>query len=508
MSANTNCEAEVKMYHFLQEIRRNKPEFYEPIKRILRYMYKIVKKDYFDEEANDFFKIDEKDKGKNIIAAEKNMFKYYIQGEGGILDNLIKITKENPECFEYFYDKIEPFLEMAENGIYSEYGIYKYVFNIYAILRFYSLHEDDIDGFKMITDDLSALFITSLLNIARSTSYLWGADRPNFYSKIDVIEALLCLPNYSTNKKIREELKKVLDEINYIYDDHLLKKYKKMSETLIILYQGVEELKEKGYVVNKEVIESLEDEIMYNVKNGKITEDYSEKRRYAANNIVLFTPLFLVKERYETFKEMLNQKEDNQYIQNDIFSYIKKMDSSFFDFLNEKMEVEDSFISCINMALDSDTYHEVASKLDDIVKASKIYKDDEQTSLTLISKLKNTKHKEVIDGVVMSWPENNNINKTNKPEKIIDRMRMLQQTLEFAPSDEFYIERKGSYYYPLTLKNFSDRVISHMKETRIKKEKEIEEQKRLEEEALKQQEIEQAKKPKGLGSLFSKKNNN
>ena len=106
----------------------------------------------------------------------------------------------------------------------------------------------------------------------------------------------------------------------------------------------------------------------------------------------------------------------------------------------------------------------------------------------------------------MHWPENNNINKINKPEKIIDRMRLLQKTLEFAPSDEFYTERKGSYYYPLTLKNFSDRVIGHMKEARNKKEREIAEQKRQEEEAAKQQE--EIKKPKGLGSLFAKKNNN
>ncbi|MBE6151061.1 MAG: hypothetical protein E7162_04545 [Firmicutes bacterium] len=506
MSTNTNCEPEIKIYNFLQDIRKEKPEFYEPVKRILRYMYKIVKKDYFDEEANDFFKIGEKDKGKNIVAAQKNMFKYYVHDEDGILDNLIKITKDNPEYFTYFYHKIEPFLEMAENGIYSEYGIYKYVFNIYTILRFYSMYKEDFDGFKMITDDLSTLFITSLLNIDRSISYIWGADKPNFYTKMDVIEALLSLPNYKTNEKIREEIKKVLDEINYIYEDNLLKEYKRMSETLISLYQAVDELKEKGYIVKPEVIDKLEDEIMYNVKNGKINGDYSEKRRYAGTNIVLFIPLFLIQERYEIFKEMLNKKEDNQYIQNDILSYIKKMDPSFFDFLNQKMDVEDSFISCMNIVLDSDTYHEVASKLDDVVKASKLYKEDEQASLELISALKSTRHKEVIDGVVMHWPENNNINKTNKPEKIIDRMRLLQKTLEFAPSDEFYTERKGSYYYPLTLKNFSDRVIGHMKEARNKKEREIAEQKRQEEEAKKQQE--EIKKPKGLGSLFAKKNNN
>ena len=52
------------------------------------------------------------------------------------------------------------------------------------------------------------------------------------------------------------------------------------------------------------------------------------------------------------------------------------MDPIFFDFLNEKIDVPDSFISCMNIVLDSDTYHEVASKLEDIVKLSQILNEN------------------------------------------------------------------------------------------------------------------------------------
>ena len=162
----------------------------------------------------------------------------------------------------------------------------------------------------------------------------------------------------------------------------------------------------------------------------------------------------------------------------------------------------------MTIVLDSDTYYEIKSKLHDLIKASKIYEEDEKDALKLISELNSVKHKEVIDGIVMSWPENNNINKVEKPKQIIERMMKLHQTIPDAPNDEFYYKRSNSYYSKLTLKSFSERVISQIQENRTRKEKELQQKAKEEAEALKLQEQEQAKKPKGLGSLFTKKNNN
>ena len=107
----------------------------------------------------------------------------------------------------------------------------------------------------------------------------------------------------------------------------------------------------------------------------------------------------------------------------------------------------------------------------------------------------------------MEWPENNNINKVEKPKQIIDRMIKLHQTIEDAPNSDFYYNRSTHYYSKLTLTGFSERVVTQINENRTRKLRELERKAKEEEEAQRQQELEQAKKPKGLGSLFTKKNN-
>ena len=509
MNINNNCETEIKIYNLLRQIKKEKPEFYEPIKRILGYIYKTVKKEFFEIQSDNFFKIGEKDQAKNIIAAERTLFNKYIEGENGILNNLILILDKNPDYFQYFYQEIETFLEMSEKGIYSDYGIYKYVFNIYTILREYSINPDDKESFKMIVDDLSSLFITSIFDTNKHVSYVWGADRPNFHTKQDVIDFLLQIPDYKSNPKIRKEIKKVLDEINYVYEDSLLKGYKMMCDNLIEFYEEIDKLKKKGRNISPSTIDYLEEEIMSNVTNAKLFENsYKEKRRQVRFETIYYAPILLEAERYIFLKNTLTEIEEKTEIHDDILNHIKEMNPNFFEYLNKENPQQDSFITCMTIVLDSDTYYEIKSKLNDLIKASKIYEEDEKEALKLISELNSVKHKEVIDGIVMSWPENNNINKVEKPKQIIERMMKLHQTIPDAPNDEFYYKRSNSYYSKLTLKSFSERVISQIKENRTRKERELQQKAKEEAEALKLQDQEQAKKPKGLGSLFTKKNNN
>ena len=55
MNINNNCEPEIKIYNLLRQIKKEKPEFYEPIKRILGYLYKTVKKEFFVIQSDNFF---------------------------------------------------------------------------------------------------------------------------------------------------------------------------------------------------------------------------------------------------------------------------------------------------------------------------------------------------------------------------------------------------------------------------------------------------------------------
>lgn len=509
MTANISCESEIKIYDFLVKVRKNNPEYYEPVKRILGYLYKTVKKEFFHKKADYFLKIEKKDATQNTFDTEKTLFKHYVDGENGILDNLIKIVINDPKYFEYFYLKIEPFFEMSDNGIYSEYDIYKYVFNIYTILELYNLHPNDFESFKAIVDDLSNFFITSILNMDIHLSHILSSDIPSFNTKQDIIVALLSIPNYNEHPKIKEEIKKVLDEINCIYEDSLIEQYEIVTKTLLELYSEIEKQREKGYKISSQTVEQLEDDIMTNIVNSKKHDSfYHEPKKQAGSELVIYTPVLLLKERFETFKNMLFEAEDNQKIRKDILNYIQKIDNDFLEYLEKITLPKDPFIKCMEIVFDSDTYYEVESKLIDLVEANKVYQNDEAKALELIKGLNSVKHKQVIDGVVMSWPENNSINKIDKPVRIIDRMMKLQQTLEFAPEEKFYKNRSCSIYRSLTLKNFSDSVLTHMNEEKKEHINKLERKRKEEEEALLKQQEEQRKKIKGLGSLFGKKNNN
>jgi len=507
MQDTNNCEVEIKIFEFLQNIREEHSEFYEPVKRILKYIYKTVKKDYFGREIESLYQSGEKEKASKVDEMSKCIYAKYVECKGGILDNLIKMCNENPNYFPYFYKKIGYFFEMSDNGIYSDYGIYKYIYNLYTILKQYSLHPEDIDSFNEIVNDLSGLFITSIVDINKGASYGYGWRNKSAEEKKVIVDGLLSLGNYSQNSDIRNELKKVLDEINIYYEDSLKKQYEVMVDTLTQLEEDVQRLRDKGQFVPDDLLEQLKAEIKTPILNSKLMDlSYSEKKRTVGGDIALYTPIFLRKTRFDYFKTKLLEVEDSEVIRSDIFNYITKIELDFFDFLDQKTGT-DSFITCMEIIFDSDTYHEMASKLDDLVRASQIYKEDIVPSLMLIEELKSDMHKEVIDGITMTWPENeNSVNKIEKPTKIIDRMAKLHQTVEFAPTPSYYENRKDNYYYKLTLKSFSKRVLDEINGNKARHEAML--KKQQEEEAAKQQQEEPPKKPKGLGSIFTKKNSN
>ena len=114
---------------------------------------------------------------------------------------------------------------------------------------------------------------------------------------------------------------------------------------------------------------------------------------------------------------------------------MEKWNYQLFDYLNKEMDLEqDSFITCMNSVLDSDTFYEVISKMDSIQEASEVCLEDPKKTLSLINALNTNQHKEVIDGNIMKWPESNSINKSTKPETILERMIALHSTCKYAPS--------------------------------------------------------------------------
>ena len=185
------------------------------------------------------------------------------------------------------------------------------------------------------------------------------------------------------------------------------------------------------------------------------------------------------------------------------------MDIDFFDELNKDLnDSNDSFITLMKIAFDSDSYHELGSKLNDIIKASKLYKTNKSEALKVIEELQTKKHKEVIDGIVVAYSDNS-INKIDKPKTIFERMLALYRHIPHCP-----LERDYEYWLNYhSLSNITiDGVANSIKncfavnKKRAEESQEKERWAKLESEIQQQQE--EPKKVKGLGSIFAFSKNN
>ena len=345
------------------------------------------------------------------------------------------------------------------------------IFNkVFLFIEAYRYNRDSFDNFSSICDEI--------LNNNYSKDFIFNSNR------LDLIKRVISIKEY-----------KDVPELNRFFKYLLTSSDEELSKSNLY-YQNMMFMVESAL--------SSEEDLSCDVSNSIIKYAMDN---YKDNDIVvdiLYSDHLLYGDRFDYINNKLREFEPNSYIRREIFSKISNINNDMFF----ELDYEDAFKKCLDVVFDSDTYYEIKSKLNDLIKASKIYEEDEKEALKLISELNSVKHKEVIDGIVMSWPENNNINKVEKPKQIIERMMKLHQTIPDAPNDEFYYKRSNSYYSKLTLKSFSERVISQIQENRTRKERELQQKAKEEAEALKLQEQEQAKKPKGLGSLFTKKNNN
>lgn len=122
----------------------------------------------------------------------------------------------------------------------------------------------------------------------------------------------------------------------------------------------------------------------------------------------------------------INEIDDNVNIKNELKAFVyENIYSALFSDLDQVDQKRDSFISCMNIIFDSDTYYEMNSKLNLLKKAIFSYKNgNKKSAFELIKEIDSDKHKEVINGKIVSYPKNP-INEFEKPKKIIDRMKIL-----------------------------------------------------------------------------------
>lgn len=507
---------EQKIHEFLSYLKKENSDTYEIAKRVLGFIYRDVKKEFANIRKNYEDKKNSEEYIGVVEYARLDLYNNYINNENGILDLFINMC-QNPDkrYLSRFSNGIDTFLTMSEEGLYSDYPIFQYTFNIYAMLKAYEVYSrkdcsdcENYYEFDAVVTDLENLFIKSEMKVDKSYSSYSRPQQQAFCAKRAIIDSLLELGKYKDLPDLRERLKNELNTINFSYDIGVYRNYESCVSELDKFYEIVEKYKYTSKRIEKETIELIESDLFKYMKDTVVFSNYYN--RYETKNAVnYFAPVLVFGERYKFIKQQLPEVETNEFMQQDILDYIRKMDIDFFDSFNkEVLHEQDAFITLMKIAFDSDSYYELDSKLTDIIKASKLYKTNKEESLKIIDGLTTKKHKEVIDGTVVAYPDNS-INKINKPKTIFERMVSLHKCLPYYPGTQEYENKlKPSYYSSVTLKSYID-FIHNAFNSRKTKELERLEQERI---AKEQKEVEpvpeEPKKVKGLGSIFGARKNN
>lgn len=507
---------EKKIHEFLAKLKKEDIETYNKAKKILGFIYRDVKKDFFDiRKRYDYWK-ESIDYVPVVESAKDNLFKYYINGENTILDLFIKMCNEdNKQYLDIFYNGCETFITMAEEGIYYDYPIFQYVFNMYVMLKAYDVFKDKKESgfnplheFKQIVNDFSSFFITSEMKVNKSYSSYSGVANQTFVSKKSIIDSIIEVGKYKEAPEMCVKIQQLLNTIHSPYDDLATKNYKKGIDLLDSFYKTVEKYRYTGRNINSETLKEIEHDL-FKFLNEPLYYNSYYGRYEAMYTFSYFTPILIFGDRYHFIKDTLPTVETHTPIIKDVLTHISKMDIDFFEELNKDFnDGQDSFITLMKIAFDSDSYYELASKLNDIIKASKLYKTNKSEALKLVEALPTRKHKEVIDGIMVTYPDNS-INKIDKPKTIFKRMIDLHHHIPHCSPEH-------DYEYLLNPRNHSnitiDKVVSsitqNFAQNKKRAEEALEKERIAREEAEKQPIAEEPKKVKGLGSLFAFGKNN
>ena len=169
----------------------------------------------------------------------------------------------------------------------------------------------------------------------------------------------------------------------------------------------------------------------------KLVKDPYSNSAYCDN--YLYSTILIFEDRFEYVNSRLIDLEGNFFIRKSIFEHIRSLNMNLFETLNKDSE-DDSFISCMKIVFDSDSYHELLSKLNDLNEAGKLFEEGKIVeSLEFIKELRSDKHKKVYNGRVVAYPDNC-MNMVEKPKSIFRREKELYGRIDDSISYEFMEE--------------------------------------------------------------------
>ena len=179
-------------------------------------------------------------------------------------------------------------------------------------------------------------------------------------------------------------------------------------------------------IVKKEDI--LDDIGDLNIMKALVSLEKSRKiERYD-----IYFPTLLSNERFDFFPDLMEKRffsgniAEDETILLQVLDRIAKIDCGFFD-MGKELE-RDAFIDWMTIIFDSDTLYEMNSRLKALGQCYEKYKMGEKLSYDMVtSNIKDEKHKEVRDGIVVSYDSFQAL--MEKPDNIVERTSTLYSYL-------------------------------------------------------------------------------
>lgn len=416
---------QVKLCKELENLKKQDRNKYEEIIRILRFLYKTVGEDFFDKKINSAKLSEEVYHASHIggntslqkeiadyTEFKRDLFSRYIESNGGIIDMLFEIVKEDV-FFNYFFEKVDIPMTTFECGIKQNTETYTYIYNLYAMLKIYQNKKDNFGAFKLAIDDIVYLFTeTSVMHDPNSSDRKVLIDKiaaNEFYPQNDLLRGLMVRMICEARQEVKESDKKNWNSM-FTYLGELLRDKMKYGKLGYI-----------GYTIKPEIFDIIARDVTLLVHSDLLPgcEPF-------------YDPIILFGDRYKVLKENIKVVGVNH--REEVYSYFVSLCPGLFDELNQDRE-KDIFNDCVEKIFDSDTYYELYRKLEILSQADEYFqKGDKKVAIEKIKILMTESFKETLLGSVLEFPTDNN-NKIDKPNSIGERTKTLYLKHDLVPQD-------------------------------------------------------------------------
>lgn len=449
---------DIKICSELEQIKKENQDRYDSILKILNFIYKTIKEDYFDRNINSYdmqnaihcagksISYSSYIEDANKFRTTKNLlFKEFVDdGIEKIFLNMI--SNPDKRYLDYFLEKVSIPIDLIEGNVLDIKSLY--IYNIYTMMVAYEKNSDDFDTFKKVVDDISYLVISKNPQDDKDNLNTYKERiNKNDINKKTLIRNVLNSSFYKSNEKLQKFLKDLLTKFKYPYKDEYNQQLRRMFDILTNLENDLRKFSRLGYAINKDVVDRVVDDITLYLHDDLLT-----------GVVPFYDKVILFGDRFNKLKEEMRKVDPS--LREDVLSYFKHLDIYMFKVDEEK----DLFCDIIKVIFDSDTYHELHAKLQNLQKASKAYTEgnrEEANELLNLYFTDTKQFKQKFNGLIIEFPTSN-INQTKKPDTIGMRMKKLYQDNDLYPLSEDSLSIVSSKDKELSY--FIDRVSVNMRD--------------------------------------------